>query len=214
MDTNELRVQLSGTTDKTTVINMTNHTYWNLSGNWKHKVYDQILQVNAETYLPVDDMVEILLFSHLQIPTGEYRQVENSPFDFRNGAPCHQALAIDGGGKPGLDHCFCLKGEGLKEAGSLFDPETGRKLEVLTTMPGMQVYMGNWIDGSFPHLQHNGIALECQRYPDTPNHPDFPSCVLRPNEKFDEMIVFRFTIAWYVCYKQTLNTLNWKSTSC
>ena len=193
---------------------MTNHTYWNLSGNWKHKVYDQILQVNAETYLPVDDMVGIRLPAYSQIPTGEYRPVDNSPFDFRSGAPCRQALAIDGGGKPGLDHCFCVSGEGLREAGSLFDPETGRKVEVWTTMPGMQVYMGNWIDGAFPHLQHNGIALECQRYPDTPNHPAFPSCVLRPNETFDETIVFRFTLACGVCHKQVLNTLNWKNTSC
>ena len=88
----------------------------------------------------------------------------DSPFDFREGRPCEQALAIDGGGKPGLDHCFCLDGykEGaleLKEAASLYDKESGRLLRVFTTEPGMQVYMGNWIDGVFPHLQHNAVAL-------------------------------------------------------
>lgn len=80
-------------------------------------------------------------------------------------------------------------------AGSLTDPVSGRKLEVLTTMPGMQIYMGNWIDGEFPHLQHNGVALECQHYPDTPNHPEFPSTTLLPGEVYEGQIVFRFLLA-------------------
>ena len=128
----------------------------------------------------------------------------NSPFDFREGAPCRQALAIDGGGKPGLDHCYCLEKEGLKVAGSLIDRENGRKLEVLTTMPGMQIYMGNWIDGEFPHLQHNGVALECQHYPDSPNHPDFPSTTLLPGEVYEGTIVFRFMLALVVWLNETL----------
>lgn len=77
---------------------------------------------------------------------------------------------------------------------SLYDPESGRKVEVLTSMPGLQVYMGNWIDGSFPHLQHNGVALECQYFPDSPNHPDFPSTVLHPDQTFDERIAFCFSL--------------------
>ena len=113
----------------------------------------------------------------------------DSPFDFREGRPCEQALAIDGGGKPGLDHCFCLDGykEGaleLKEAASLYDKESGRLLRVFTTEPGMQVYMGNWIDGVFPHLQHNA---------------DFPSTVLDPSETYKQTTVFAFSLLWRVC---------------
>lgn len=208
-DTNELQVHFTGHTTQATVINMTNHTYWNLSGNCKKKIYDQLLEINAETYLPVDDMVGVLLKANYQIPTSEKRNVENTPFDFRTPAPCRQALAIDGGGKPGLDHCFCLSGEGMRVAGSLVDVDSGRKVEVLTTMPGMQVYMANWVDGEFPHLQHNGVALECQHYPDSPNHPEFPTTVLYPNQTYDERIVFRFL---YVCfvfsYKQVNTTIS------
>ena len=128
----------------------------------------------------------------------------DSPFDFREGRPCEQALAIDGGGKPGLDHCFCLDGykEGaleLKEAASLYDKESGRLLRVFTTEPGMQVYMGNWIDGVFPHLQHNAVALECQHFPDSPNHSDFPSTVLDPSETYKQTTVFAFSLLWRVC---------------
>ena len=161
------------------------------------------------TYLPVDDMVGVSLKTNYQIPTSEKRNVENTPFDFRTPAPCRQALSIDGGGKPGLDHCFCLSGEGMRVAGSLVDVDSGRKVEVLTTMPGMQVYMANWVDGEFPHLQHNGVALECQHYPDSPNHPEFPTTVLYPNQTYDERIMFRFL---YVCfvfsYKQVNTTIS------
>ena len=201
-DANELQVHFIGHTTETTVINMTNHTYWNLSGDCKKKIYDQLLRINAETYLPVDDMVVYVIESHIQIPTSEKRNVESTPFDFRTAAPCRQALAIDGGGKPGLDHCFCLLGEGMRVAGSLVDLESGRKVEVLTTMPGMQVYMANWVDGEFPHLQHNGVALECQYYPDSPNQPNFPSTVLHPNQQYDERIVFRFLCISSVSFKQ------------
>lgn len=104
---NELKLEYEGRTTRRTVINMTNHTYWNMSGDFKTKIYPLLLQVNADTYLPVVDM----------IPTGERASVEGTPFDFRAPTQCEQALAIDGGGKPGLDHCFCLNGEGLKLAG-------------------------------------------------------------------------------------------------
>ena len=87
----------------------------------------------------------------------------------------------------------------LKEAASLYDKESGRLLRVFTTEPGMQVYMGNWIDGVFPHLQHNAVALECQHFPDSPNHPDFPSTVLDPSETYKQTTVFAFSLLWRVC---------------
>ena len=114
---NEIKLEYEGKTSKTTVINMTNHTYWNMSGNFKRNLYPQLLKINALSYLPVIDMVDyIIVWFTIQIPTGEVRSVQDSPFDYSISQKCEQALVIDGGGKPGLDHCFCLEGEGLKEA--------------------------------------------------------------------------------------------------
>ena len=104
---NELKLSYEGRTPRRTVVNLTKHTYWNLWGNFKTTIYPELLQVNADAYLPVIDM----------IPTGERASVEGTPFDFRKPTRCDQALVIDGGGKPGLDHCFCLNGDGLKLAG-------------------------------------------------------------------------------------------------
>lgn len=129
------------------------------------------------------------------------RDVSNSLFDFTKPTKCEQAVGIDGGGKPGLDHCFCLEGTGLKHAGryvimwlswySLIDEEAGRTLEVWTTEPGMQVYMGNWIEGEYPHVAHTAVALECQHYPDSPNKPTFPSTVLNPEDTYKQTTIFK-----------------------
>lgn len=190
----ELRVDYHATTDRPTLVNLTNHTYWNLSGNARDDILGHELRLEADFITPIDATL---------IPTGALLSVAGTPFDFREAHPVGARLNEDDGQllyAGGYDHNFVLRGGAdLKLAARLHDPTSGRALEVRTTQPGLQFYSGNFLDGSIvgkggrPYGQRWGLCLETQHFPDAPNHPDFPSVVLRPGEAFTSRTVYAFT---------------------
>ena len=192
---NEWRIEYRATTSRPTVINLTHHTYWNLAG--LGSALDHELTLNASFFLPIDAGL---------IPTG-IAEVDGTPFDFREATPIGRRIRS---GDPqlmlarGYDHCYALdRGgrKGLVEAARLRDPSSGRAMELATTEPGVQLYSGNLLDGRLrgasgqTYRQSDGVCLETQHYPDSPNHPEFPSTVLRPGETFLSTTVHRFSAA-------------------
>jgi aldose 1-epimerase len=195
-DTNELIVEYSGTTDAPTILNMTQHSYFNLSGDGAGDVMGHLLTLHASGYTPVDAN---------QIPTGEIVPVDGTPFDFRRETVI--GARIDGNDPQltkslGYDHNFVLarNGNGLAPAARLVDPKTGRTMDVSTTEPGVQFYSGNKLDGSMVgkgghvYSARTGLCLETQHYPDSPNKPQFPSTIVRPGEKYRSSTVFTFGV--------------------
>ena len=184
---NELRIDYSATTDKTTPVNLTNHTYWNLAT--RGDVLGHTMTIAADKYTPVDETL---------IPTGELASVASTPFDFRMPKPIGRDIARLPSRPRGYDHNFVLNGSGLRLAARVQEPMTGRILEVLTDQPGVQFYTGNFLDGSIvgkrgiAYSQHAGFCLETQHFPDAVNRPEFPSVFVRPGVPYRTTTVFRF----------------------
>lgn len=195
-DTNRLTLTLDAETDAPTVVNLTNHAYFNLNGHDSGCVFDHELKLNASQYLPTDDTL---------IPTSSApASVENTPMDFRISKKIGRDVKADfpalNYGK-GYDNCWVIDGANGKktEAAILFDPKSGRKLTVSTTQPGVQIYTGNWLEGcptgkgGHTYHDYDGVAIECQAFPDSPNRPDFPSTLLLPDQKYHQVIEFAFS---------------------
>ena len=194
---NELTLILTAESDAPTVVNLTNHAYFNLNGEGNGDILGHELLLNASEYLPTDDTL---------IPLGNSEDVAGTPMDFVNPKPIGRDINEDFPalkyGK-GYDSCWVIDGspeESVRFAAELYAPESGRVLQVYTTQPGVQVYTGNWLDGcpegkcGRSYRDYEGVAIECQRFPDTPNKPDYPSAVLRPGESYREAIVFSFGV--------------------
>ncbi len=194
-DKDELRLEYMATTDKPTVLNLTNHTYFNLSGQGHGTILDDKVTIFADSFTPVTKTL---------IPTGKIESVEGTPFDFRKPMVIGARINDDNEqlkfGK-GYDQNWVLdhKGNSVAPAAKVVDPNSGRVLEVLTDQPGVQFYTGNQLDGSVhgkggnAYPKNGAFCLETQHYPDSPNQPDFPSTVLKPGQKFDHTTVFRFS---------------------
>ncbi len=193
---NELKIDYTATTDRDTIVNLTSHPYFNLAGQDAGSILQHELTLFADKYTPTDSTL---------IPTGELRRVQGTPFDFRRtvaiGARIDQddQQLILGNG---YDHNWILNNdhqETLKFAAQVYEPSRGRVLEVLTTEPGMQFYSGNFLDGivqgkgTRAYNRRGGFCLETQHFPDSPNHPEFPSTVLKPGECYRSTTVYRFS---------------------
>lgn len=197
-DENELIIDYMATTNKKTVINLTSHGFFSLAGigNPTPTIENLICEINADYYLPIDET---------SIPTGEIRFVKNTPFDFRTPKTIGQDIDADDEqirNGAGYDHCYVLnkKEEGeLSFAARITEKESGRTMEVYTTEPGMQLYTDNWSDGykgqfgaTFP--RRSAICFEAQHFPDTPNHPYFPSVILMPYERYTQKTIYKFGV--------------------
>jgi aldose 1-epimerase len=193
---NQLQMDYSATTDKPTVVNLTNHAYFNLAGEGSGSIENHLLRINADRYTPVDSTL---------IPTGALDSVAGTPFDFRQGMPIGARIRASDPqmvfGR-GYDHNFVLNpghGRGLNTAAQLVDPGSGRMLTVLTEEPGLQFYSGNFLDGTLygtsgrQYRQGDGLCLETQHFPDSPNKPAFPSTTLRPGQRYETTTVYAFS---------------------
>jgi len=186
----ELRIDYTATTDRATPVNLTNHSYFNLAGGGNVLCHE--LKVDAKSYIPVDAT---------SIPTGKQVPVAGTPFDFTKRKTIGRDWARLTGKPIGYDHNFVLNGRGqrLAACATVYERTTGRVMEVRTTEPGVQVYTGNWLDGTqcghggIYYTQHSGLCLETQHFPDSLHHPRFPSIILRPGQTYTQTTTYKFT---------------------
>lgn len=191
-DANELRIDYEAVTDRKTPINLTNHAYWNLKGEGRGDVLGHVLQLEADAITAVDSAANL-------IPTGEIAPVAGTPFDFT--AP-HAIGERIGQVEGGYDHNFVLRSGGgtLAAAARVEEPESGRVLEIWTDQPGIQLYTGNFLDGTVvgkggkAYQKHFAFCLETQHFPDSPNHPNFPSTILEPGQTYRTTTVHKFSV--------------------
>lgn len=189
--TGQLHIHAGAATDKPTIVNLTNHSYFNLTGFTEETIYDHYLQVFGHYYT---------VKGAVNTPTGEIAPVAGTPLDFSIAAKVGDRIGELPGDR-GYDHNYVLgQGDGaVALAAHLYERQTGRSLKVYTDQPGLQVYTANWWDGRLtgqqgrPYRQHGAIALETQGFPDAPNHPHFPSQVLRPGERYERKTIFAFS---------------------
>ncbi len=193
---NDLDVLYEATTDKTTIINLTQHSYFNLSGDFTKTILKDDVTIDADKIVPVDADL---------IPTGKLMDITNTPFDFRKPKAIEKDINIaDDQLKKGLgyDHCWVLNNQdkGFRFAASAYDSTSGRLLEVYTDQPGVQLYTGNFLDGTLPmrnggtYAHRTGLCFETQHYPDSPNQKNFPSTVLNSGEKYKTRTTFKFSV--------------------
>ena len=195
---NALSIRYEATTDKRTPVAMTNHVYLNLGGYASGPIYDHVLQIEADTYLPTDKEL---------IPTGEFRSVSGTPFDFRE----PKAIGRDIGSENedlvtagGYDHCFNFTGGATKEPVlriMAYEPNSGRMLKVFTDQPAVQFYSGNFLGGTeypfqggYPRMRQHAFCLETQSLPDSVNHPNFPNTILNPGETYRHTVIYQFSV--------------------
>ncbi len=193
-ENNEFKAEYKGTTDKTTVLNPTQHSYFNLSGSFNNTILDHVISINADAMTPVDNTL---------IPTGKLLDVTNTPMDLRKptviGAHINddfEQLKIAGG----YDHNWVLNNydKKVRAIAEVYEPKSGRLMTVLTDQPGVQFYSGNFLDGTrkgkgVTYQKRSGLCLEAQCYPDTPNKPEFPSCTLKPGETYRQVTIYKFS---------------------
>jgi aldose 1-epimerase len=196
----ELSVNYEATTDKPTIVNLTQHSYFNLTADFNQDILGHELVINADSFLPVDNTL---------IPTGEFRDVTGTPFDFRTSKAIgthidNENIQLKNG--LGYDHCWVLNDQdtGVRFVASAYEPVSGRLLEVFSDEPGIQFYSGNFLDGTLPSknkgmYQHRtGFCLETQHYPNSPNQENFTSVILKPGEKYKSKTVFRLAIKPFI----------------
>jgi aldose 1-epimerase len=189
-DENELRLDYEATTDKPTVLNLTNHAYWNLAGAANGTVLDHELTLFCDQYLPVDEG---------SIPTGPPESVVGTPMDFLAPHKIGERIDQTVNGNGGYDHCYVVNGTAgeLRPAAKIVEPVSGRVLEISTTEPGIQLYTGNHLQGT-PETgnagKHGAFCLEAQHFPDSPNRPEYPTTVLRPGETYRQTTVHKFSV--------------------
>lgn len=195
-ESNELKIKYMATSNKTTVINLTNHAYFNLTGTADNSILDHILKINADNFTPINER---------SLPTGLIENVGGTPLDFRSPHKIGERIDNKFGQLKlanGYDHNFVINNFNgdVREAATLYEPISGRFMEVYTNQPGIQFYSGNYLDGTYEgkngikFLQRSGLCLECQHFPNSPNEKDFPSVILKPGQVYRQTTIYKFSI--------------------